>query len=268
MKNFVIAIPSYKRAELLKKNTLNMLISSHISPSLIYIFVANREEYNDYVNLIPKGHYKAIVIAKPGLANARNFISSYFKKGQYIVNLDDDIKSILQLVGKVKETAKLRPINNLNTFFTEAFKVLEDTNSHLWGISPSGNPYFMNQSISVGLMYIVGACWGCINDPQIKITGSEKEDFERSILYFKKYGELVRFNNITIKTNYWTNPGGMQSELKDRVAEAERRTKELMKRYPEYVTQRWKRYKKGDTVKNIIDVNLKRKTLRKIPLNP
>ncbi len=43
-KGYVIAIPSYKRADTLKNKTLNLLKKKKIKSSIIHIFVANEEE--------------------------------------------------------------------------------------------------------------------------------------------------------------------------------------------------------------------------------
>ena len=48
---YVIAIPSYQRSELIIKKTLSTLFKHNINPSLITIFLANKEEYNTYSKL-------------------------------------------------------------------------------------------------------------------------------------------------------------------------------------------------------------------------
>jgi hypothetical protein len=45
---YVIAIPSYKRAQVLQSKTMTVLASYNIDPKLIYIFVASKEEYDIY----------------------------------------------------------------------------------------------------------------------------------------------------------------------------------------------------------------------------
>ena len=59
---YLIAIPSYKRENLLLNTTLNLLKKYNISSSKIYIFVANKEEYIRYNNLLPNNSYHKLII--------------------------------------------------------------------------------------------------------------------------------------------------------------------------------------------------------------
>jgi hypothetical protein len=43
---YVVAIPSFKRAELVHKKTLTMLQKGGVSSSCIYIFVADKAEHS------------------------------------------------------------------------------------------------------------------------------------------------------------------------------------------------------------------------------
>ena len=47
---YVIAIPSYKRSELITKKTLYTLFKNKINPGLVSVFVANEYEYDKYKN--------------------------------------------------------------------------------------------------------------------------------------------------------------------------------------------------------------------------
>lgn len=236
--NYTIAIPSYKRNILLEEKTLNILKKNKISSNKIYIFVANKTEYNKYTNTIPKNLYNKIIIGKKGLKNQRNFISSYFKEGQYIVQLDDDLEDILQMSLKNKSPI-LKQIINLDTFIKKAFKICLGKNAYIWGVYPLANAYFMNTSknkVSTDLKFIVGPMWGIINrhHKDLEITINEKEDTERTLKYYLNDGIVVRFNHITFKTKYYKNQGGMQSENKNRKEEAMKSAIYLTKKYPNH----------------------------------
>jgi hypothetical protein len=62
--SYVIAIPSYKRPDIIKTHTLNVLLKGGINPGIITIFVANKTEYNEYRKGIPNIN---IVIGKKGM---------------------------------------------------------------------------------------------------------------------------------------------------------------------------------------------------------
>jgi len=88
---YVIAIPSYNRADLLNKKTLKVLGEYNIPRNRIFIFVANKEEEFIYKEKLNKELYGHLIVGEKGLKNQRNFISRYFPIGQEILNLDDDI---------------------------------------------------------------------------------------------------------------------------------------------------------------------------------
>ena len=54
----------------------------------------------------------------------------------------------------------------------------------------------------------------------------------REHLHYKMDKSVIRFNNVTINTAYYTTPGGMQSEDKDRYVEAEKSADYLKKHFP------------------------------------
>ena len=250
--NYIIVIPSYNRAELLNKKTLKVLNDYHISRNIIYVFVANQEEEEIYKKTLNKDFYGHLIVGVKGLKNQRNFISSYFKEGNEILNLDDDIggfkilkhklslKSSKKLSKKSFEIKKgfntikrekrksyrkdyfLETLGNLDIFIKSSFEILRKNKLYLWGIYPISNPYFMYPEITTDLKLIVGPCWGVINrhDNDLILTIDEKEDVERTLQYYTKDKGVVRFNNISVQTTYYKTPGGMQTDKRDRKKDA------------------------------------------------
>jgi hypothetical protein len=261
LKDYIIAIPSYKRASLLKINTLALLKRHHISSKQIYIFVANEDEKLDYETIIPNTDYHKIIIGVKGLHHQRNFISSYFQPGKLIVEMDDDLKEIYETYNtrniktnisstktKTKKNTKrtkhtkhfqrLKPITNLHQFITTAFKTLQEKNLYLWGVYPVYNPFFTTSTITTDLRFIVGPFWGFINrhSSDLNLSLEEKEDTERTLQFFIKDGGVVRFNRITFNTNYYSTPGGMQANHIDRKAAAKHSAHILHSKYPTLTT--------------------------------
>lgn len=248
---YVIAIPSYKRAELLKLKTLTVLQKYKIPRNRIYIFVADKDEEKNYTETIPSEMYGKIIIGEKGLKNQRNFISKFFQKGQEIVNIDDDIYGFNYLAYKSKSKKKtnktktnnngnnkynayLRVLEDLDTFFSNGFKRLRENKLYLWGIYPINNAYFMSPRITTDLRLIVGPCWGNINrhDDDLILSIDEKEDVERTLQYYVKDGGVLRFNNISVQTTYYSTKGGMQSLGRDRKKDAIESASYLNKKYP------------------------------------
>lgn len=232
--NYVIAIPSYKRAETLRDKTLDLLHKSGIDPKRIYVFVANNEEEETYRMTLKKGTYGKIIRGIVGMGAIRNFISDYFPIGQKIVNIDDDIRGFLEYDESVKRHEK--PLTNLKKVFERGFKECLAANSRLWGVYPVANGFFMKDTVSTDLKYIIGSFWGCINPgtKEIKITLDDKEDYLRSILYYKADGVITRLNMYAPISAYYKEPGGMQEErTKERI---EKSARWLVEKYPEYAT--------------------------------
>lgn len=124
---------------------------------------------------------------------------------------------------------------------------------YLWGIYPVRNPFFMKNTISDGLTFIIGVLHGYIVRHLFCLkTNSNlksKEDYEQSILYYKKDGGVLRYNYITVKTNYIAK-GGLE---KDRYESYKHSANYLSKKYPNYITIFYRK-------NGITEVKLKDKT--------
>jgi hypothetical protein len=236
---YVIAIPSYQRAELLSRKTLKVLSEYKIPRTRIYVFVANQEEKTKYLNTLDPKTYGHLIIGEKGLKNQRNFISRYFSSGQEILNLDDDLAgfNILQTHGSTfnKKENYLIKMPDFDQFIKDSFKTIKKHNLFLWGIYPINNPYFMTPKITSDIRLIVGPCWGNINrhSKDLILTIDEKEDVERTLQYYTKDGGVMRFNNISVDTSYYVNPGGMQGLGRDRKKDSLESAIYLNKKYPD-----------------------------------
>jgi hypothetical protein len=303
IKPYVVAIPTYNRYTILYHKTLNTLFNCKIKSNIIYVFLASKHEYEQYINSyinINNPSFKLwckgikCVIGIKGLKNQRNFISKFFKEGQYILQMDDDIQNILYLnyntlepknktywqlksysnnksntftttvintktkkrnttqlynrhnienhtktttIDKTKKSKHIIHVNvntNLDTLIKNTFKLCKLHNIYLWGIYPVENAYFMQPYATTDLRFIVGPCFGIINrhTHDLMLTLDEKENVERTLQYWNMDGIVLRLNNVTVKTQYYTTPGGMQSEGKIRKQEALRSAEILHSRYP------------------------------------
>ena len=224
-----IAIPTYKRHDILERKTLSTLERGGISPSQIYIFVANEAEKKLY-EAIPSSKYHKIIVGKLGIANQRIFIKNYFKEGEYVVSIDDDVEGLYQLSGDKLKEIKVKP------FFEKALEELKKEKRYIWGIYPVRNPFFMKKKTSKGLSFVIGALHGYIvrHDKSLEpSTSSEgKEDYEASILYYLKDGGVLRFNDVTIKTKFLAKGGLGQ----DRFERNKKSAKYLQRTYPKLVS--------------------------------
>ena len=231
MVNYVVAIPTYNRYDVLEHKTLKTLMEGGVSKTRIYLFVANQEQYRFYEEAIPKSMYKAIVIGKKGITNQRIFIANYFDEGQYVISIDDDVNEFQMLRGD-----KLVKLGNVAGFFENAYKLLKNNKLYIWGIYPVRNPFFMYNEITMDLRFLIGVTFGFItrHDRRLRpsINAETKEDYEQTILYYKMDGGVLRFNNITVKTKF-NAPGGLGTDRYDRNKSA---AEYLFKTYPDIIT--------------------------------
>lgn len=234
--SYVVCIPSYKRSQLCNDQTLTTLNKHKIDSKLIYVFVANKNEYDDYKKVLNPGLYNKLIIGKKGLVQQRDYISNYFKSGEHIVLFDDDVKKIdLTLSPRFKKS-------NLHNFFKNAFEDCVKYKSFIWGVYPVFNPYFRKDKaeLSTSLKYIVGAFYGIINRPNLSsikliITrkNGQKEDVERTIKYFKTDGIVLRYNKVGFETKYYGKDGGLGT-FEARLKPMKEASEKLQKKYSEY----------------------------------
>jgi hypothetical protein len=228
---YLVAIPTYKRHDILQQKTLAMLLKGNVKPKDIFIFVADHEEANTYKKTLAKETYHKIVVGRPGITPQRQFISEYFPKNKQIVSLDDDVEGLYKLHGN----GGLKPIENVHEFFTQAFEQCTIHKRYLWGIYPVLNAFYMKPTVTTDLKFILGTCYGYINRPKdqsLKPSLPEKEDFELSILYYLKDGGVLRINNVSIKTKFHNRKGGLGALSQQRINDNNLAALELKRRYP------------------------------------
>ncbi len=234
--DYVICIPSYKRAEVCKDKTLATLHKHKIDPKRVYVYVANKEDYDLYEKTLDKSTYNKLVIGKKGLVPQRQFIMNQWPQGKHIVFFDDDVQSIdLSLSTRFKG-------HNLDYFIKEAFAETEKHNAYIWGVYAVFNPFFRKgrKEMTTDLNYIVGAFYGIINRPNLKaiqltITkeNGQKEDVERTLKYFVNDGIVIRFNKIGFETKYYGKEGGL-GRFEDRIKPMMEASKKLKAKYGDY----------------------------------
>jgi hypothetical protein len=245
--DWVICIPSYHRSESIKKHTLALLDSYNISYDRIKIFVSP-PEVELYKQSIP--HIEIVPSVIGCIAN-RNFIRHYYPEGKRIVYMDDDILELCS-VCDFSETHKTCHIFNkenvgedfykkhirlpdLSSFLEYTFLVMDKENANLAGLYPIKNGYFASHRYTTDLRYVCGAMYLERNIHDIKLQGMEySEDFERSCLFFKRDGKIIRVESVMLHTPYYKGEGGL---VESRTIEKSKQAQELLATlYPEYLT--------------------------------
>jgi len=236
MTDYVVCIPSYKRSQICNEKTLKTLKKMDIPSSKIYVYLANKEEEDEYEKVLDKKFYNKLVVGIKGLVPQRQFIMEQWPEGKHIVFFDDDVASIDLSMSKIFKG------KSLDFFFKYAFKECKKMKSFMWGVYPVFNPFFRKarDEMTTCLNYIVGAFYGIINRPNLKSIqltltkeNGQKEDVERTIKYFVEDGILLRFNKIGFETKYYGKSGGLGT-FEARLKPMLEASKLLKKTYPEY----------------------------------
>lgn len=195
-----IAIPSHKRFTSLQQKTLNLLYRHNFIESDIYIFVSPAS-IQEYLPLSKLGYN--VVESKDSILATRNHIIDYFKEGELIVEMDDDVEDIVNTLKNEKETS----VENLIDIFNKSFELC---NGGLWGFNASHNSFFGSGKDQFGLRTIINSCLGYVNNKNIKLTVTEKEDYERVLQFSNLNLPILKRGIYGVKTKYWKNPGGIQ----------------------------------------------------------
>lgn len=186
---FKLVIPTYKRYKIPTLAHLDMFDD-------IYIFVANQQEYNKYKLYYPN---HKIIIGELGIKNQRNFITNYFDEGDIIVSLDDDIKEF-----------KDRQNRLLIDAVKDCVEYLKQSNYGLMTFPPTANERFNNaESFTIGNYLGVGVFHIYKNDKAVQLSIDFIEDYERSLLYIKRDGGVIRNWDIIYKHKPY-NIGGLE----------------------------------------------------------
>jgi hypothetical protein len=232
--DYVVAIPSYKRATTLTEKTLTTLKGYRIPASKIYIFVADKEEEDVYRNTVPKDLYFKIVVGIKGIKEVRNFITGYFPVGKHIVCMDDDVKGFLEYDEKEKRHEK--PLVSLEKVIKKGFEECKKAGARLWGVYPIANGFFMKPSVTEDLKFIVGVFFGIINPglAKLKIPVDMKTDYYITLRMYELDERVIRINSVAPKTAYYKEAGGIQAE-EGRHKKSKDAAEMLIKLYPDWV---------------------------------
>ena len=219
-----LAIPSYKRSASISEKTLKFLSDVQYPPERITIFVADELEAQQYYKDVPKRLYGRLVVGVPGLMQQRNFITRFYPEDSIIVSMDDDISRIDQSAGNFLGLVRYA-VERLNT-----------RQAGLFGVLPNDDKRRYKSDITIHLSFIIGSFFICRIHHDIEITYTEKDDYERCILYFLKYGQVLRYRGAGVQTTYTGGTGGLQEP--GRVLRMENGVKNLLEKYGDVLCKR------------------------------
>ena len=214
-----LVIASYHRPDLIQSKTLRYLRVQGYPVDKILIFVANENEKLVYETTVPPHLYGEIIVGRLGLMEQRNFISEYLDEDEIYISMDDDIDNLKLMNGWT-----------LYDIIQEAYDVFETRMAGLYGILPNDDARRFKDNVSTHLAHILGAFYIARNHKNLKITRTAKEDYERTILYWLRYGHVYRSRRGGVQTKYLRGGGGIPAA--DRRKREEEGVRYLAETYP------------------------------------
>ncbi|CAJ1450721.1 unnamed protein product [Effrenium voratum] len=211
----------------------------------VHIFVAH-----DDPDFVSGGYARAlgelmdrVIVGVRGADLQVRFIEECFPRGQHVVVCDDNILALQHLVNG--QGPPQPP--DLDAVFLRARREMQLYGAHLWGISPTHNVVFVQNSTEVntklGLVY--GAFFGfvCLHEKELYTQhGQVKDDLERSLRYWDRDRVVIRFGHLVCKKSHKpgafdTNKGGISASLggQGHQNEAQRALLRLEQRFFGYV---------------------------------
>ena len=190
------------------KKTLSLLDRYNIDPEIVTIFVADFGEYEDYIVDLEKTKFNNVEIGVAGIGPQRNYIEQFYPEGTNLVMLDDDINAIETIVGDYR----YNDLGDLHQFIQFMFEQSSENGAEVWGIFAARNSFFMSYKDTNKLCYIIGSFFGivCRHDEELQRMTNHGEDYEYSIRRFIRDGAVYRVNYVTVDSNYYKEPGGLQ----------------------------------------------------------
>lgn len=224
--SYQIVVPSYRRAEICKEQTLAVLDRLQVNRDRVTVFVANEEEREIYSDTL-KDEWK-IVVGVRGISSQRKFYHNYFPANTRLMSIDDDMAELLELGNEelIPTTMTIDDIANTGFHFAEK------EGARLWGINPTMNHFFLKNHVSVGLRYICANFMGSyagdwvFTDPERRMTPTG-EDHHSTLRSFTRYGSVVRLEWLCPKTKYFAAGGIDACVSEDGMTRAQRHAEEL-----------------------------------------
>ena len=172
-----------------------------------------------------------VIPAPGGLSNVNQMVAQLYPD-RWIIRLDDDIQQIQTLTTNAAGKPALRPADVPLVFHTMTTRG-EAEHLTLVGISPTGNAGFMRHKWMVGLHFACGGLFAYKPDPALAGRCTGKEDYERTLLHYRRDGAVGRAQWVAVKRKALRGfAGGISDELPDRRGTERQEVAYLQQQFP------------------------------------
>ena len=219
-------IPSYQRSDKLAKKTLKYLCDNKVPASDTYIFIRDDDsQREEYLDLGIDYKINIVITNVKGIGKTHNTITETFDEGEFIVEIDDDMTSVIDNFRKPVDFLKTCDLMKKN---------MTEVGASYGGTYQCDNTMFMSQCKE--FTYDLKYCLGCLRfrfiRKEIVLETNFSEDFENCIQHYIRDGVIVKNNWIAPKTSNYSS-GGCDGD--GRNVESEKIDKEfLANKYPNH----------------------------------
>lgn len=215
-------------------HTLGFLSREGIPNNLVTLFIATKEESQNYRRALKGSEWAniRIVLSALGNRNNRNFIFTYFPEGTYVVSIDDDIEKISWKFreGITHHSLRSLPQGSFEKLIFDARQRMSFKGAHLWGLNTSQNPRHMSTyGVSVKNGLVNGYMNGFLCRPKctelLRVLADAMEDSEFAVRHYVKDGVVLRYRMYAGITSPYLNRGGLQEKFEasgEKITAAER----------------------------------------------
>lgn len=218
--DYIIAIKSYKRYDLIRKRTLSSLIKMGVNlKEKVVLFVANEEERKLYEESLA-GSYelKDIVVARLGFVQVCNFITDYYMDtpDKLVFQFDDDLE--FDGVFHPPYTNKQTPESEVNfeKYVKFAYDKLKEYGLTTVLFSNAANLFQKKDYwAAIRPKSLESQAWGGFPRDYHKVPEwvTHGVDVSRSSQVHEREGAILYFNGFILgdAKGYGVRPGGMQA---------------------------------------------------------
>lgn len=229
--DYQVAVPSYKRPDMLCRRTIPFLLNGMVDPGRITVYLHEHDpclpQYESLLSELPV--HRAVTRAH-GINAQRAEIRNRYGEGTPLVQCDDDVTELREATTP-KTLVKLHDVDG---FFQHMFEQTEQRDLYSWGLSPVMNAFFMRPGqFSDGLKFVIFSLFGSYvrhQHPVNETTVATKDDYEYSLRSWWYDGGILRNEHVAAKADIYKAPGGCQDTRT--VEQAEASVRSLMEQWP------------------------------------
>jgi hypothetical protein len=260
--DFVIAIPSYNRADQLFKKTYERILLPMGLTSKALVFLQTDEDARTYHEKFAGTDMGFVRAPEKGFAQVNHFIEHYFDIGAKVVVMHDDLRRILKLTTDQRKFQPLTEPSQVVEMFNLAFHSMQSNGLTLGGVLQTTNASWApDKEVGLDLKFIYDPLHFIISTKEAPLCQHfHFDDLERTIYAYERDGGVVRLNRYAIDTpSEAYDPkavGGLAGQRK--FEEAQAAASVFQEEFKEFVGK-FKPLKSGDGL---------RPTVKRLPFRP